>query len=256
MNFKKVLLISSLTFLSINMSNSSDVYSECKQAVNIDKKLFETAITVPVLDSFYCGNARRLVITEKYKAIQAKYDCFVSVISQVCNVSSKIIYSFIYIESQGINNLVSATGANGLMQITTSSATDILVRENINKRLTKGERIIIESCLGIGKANSIYKLNGLGKTLITRKELMIPELNILLGAIYLKQIIDQHTDKEGNTRFDKVAVRYNQGFYSYNLGYAMNGSAYNVMKTVNQEASSFILKLCGKNGLLDIALKS
>ena len=93
----------------------------------------------------------------------------------------------------------------------------------------------------------------IGKTWVGKTELFNPEANILIGSIILKQLVDEFTEN-GVPRLDKVAVIYNAGRYGKiaKKTIAHKGTTEQLVGLLPKEPSSYITKLVGKHGLLDI----
>jgi len=207
-------------------------------------------INLPALtDGFYqdhevSQNRSRL------NSIKNQFSSIVSNISMITNISDSLIYSFIFIESGGDQTAVNGN-AVGLMQIGINSATDIIYTEYKKGRLGSAEADLLQRYLGT-RLNQIYTMKSAGTVqVITSSDLFNPELNILIGCIYLGQLIDEH--QENNTvRLDKVVIRYNMGYYSYARGGQLIGDVMGVLAKVNPITRSYITKLIGKNGILEM----
>ena len=144
--------------------------------------------------------------------IESKYGNIIKNVSKITGLNEEIIKSFIFIESAGKEN-AETPYAIGLMQVGLATASDGLVYEKSSGRLGKEEEEILKKYIG-SKMNNLEKLKknqkSIGKTWIGKKELFNPELNILIGSIVLKQLVDEFTE-DGIPRLDKVAVIYNAG---------------------------------------------
>ena len=121
--------------------------------------------------------------------------------------------------------------------------------------------IFIESSgnhLAVGKDGEIGLMQLLPATAqIDKNSLLDPEINILAGTKYLKQILDN--PKENKLRYDKIAIRYNSGYYAYDCGNRLNGNTDNVLNKLlesnNLASYNYVLKLLGKNGILKLTKK-
>jgi hypothetical protein len=185
--------------------------------------------------------------------IDTKYGAAIRLYSKLTNVNEEVIKSFIFIESRG-----KADAQNGLsygpMQVSTNSATDLLHTAN-KAGLLKNTKIqdIFKKYLGT-RFDTIMKMqyNNQYGLQITAQDLLKPALNILIGTLYLRLLIDYFTEN-GTVRLDKVVACYNMG-YSWRT--KLTGPDFDtVEKTVanlNSITSSYIVKLLGKNGLLDV----
>ena len=209
------------------------------------------SIDLPAIDSGYYPDSEIDTIRTKLAQIRSRYGALITNIAAATNVSESIIYSFIYIESSGNPN--QQTGMNyGLMQVGTNSATDIIFKEYKQGRLGAPEQAILRRCIGT-RLDDIYKIKSLGTAqYIYPADLTDPECNILLGAILIGQLMDESLQSDGTLRMDKVIVRYNMGYYAYSRGNTLPATIADTVATVNGTTSDYILKMIGKNGVLEI----
>ena len=212
-----------------------------------------SAILIPaVSESFY-----KTADLPKIKNILAKIgNAFSSEIFQserLTNVPAPLITAYIFAESGGKKEVVSGSGAVGLMQLIPISASSVIHLENKKKRLSDEEKTIIAKHIGTERLSKILKAVNLSKitaSMITKKDLMIPELNILIGSIFLGLLIDEHNES-GKIRLDKVTLRYNKGYFFKPKG-ATEQETLALAKKMSSETSAYIIKITGKNGLLEI----
>lgn len=200
-------------------------------------------------------------LSEKRAELKSRFGAYITQAATLSNLPEFVIESVILIENgQFLNpSLVNSSGAVGLMQIKAATVTDVLIREK-KTRLTGTERNVLRR-LGVevtrldgaapklkkGKAQKWY--SSAEGFLVSTEQLKNPELNILLGTIYLSQLIDEFTEVSGLVRMDKVIVKYNQGyFYKAPLGPTTAIFLRNLKST---EAKAYVLKIGGKNGLLE-----
>lgn len=209
-----------------------------------------TMLDLPAIsEGFYNENQFNLN-REKLNQIKVQYGNIISKVSEIVNIPDSLIYSFIFIESAGQYNVTNGN-AIGLMQVGSNSATDIIYLENKKHRLGQNEKDILKKYLG-SNLDHILSMKYQGQAqLITKTDLLNPELNILIGSIYLAQLIDEHIEN-GKLRLDKVVVRYNQGYYAFNRGRNLTGSITDTLNKVNITTKTYITKLIGKNGVLEI----
>ena len=150
------------------------------------------------------------------------------------------------------------------MQITAETATGVIFFENKQGRLQPEEKAILQKYISQEKLNCIYSMQYFGHPVacstitmksgnkvgqvIEKSDLLHPELNILIGAMLIGQLIDQHTEG-GAPRMDKVVVRYNAGYF-----YKPQGSTIEqTVALVPAESKNYIYKLLGTNGVLSLA---
>jgi len=220
----------------------------------------ELNVPVPVTSQGFYTDSQRSAIKSKMDDIYAKYGSQIDTVASLTNVPKVVITSFIFIESSGNPNAVSSAGAVGLMQLIPTSASDILVMENRKGRFSDGEKQILTQKLGTRFTNGILKMRYLGdvisyngqylSTFVNKQDLLDPLTNILIGAIYLGLLIDEHTEGS-SVRFDKVVIRYNKGYFSDGAGRGLVGDINSMISYQPTESKNYVLKLLGKNGTLD-----
>ena len=143
------------------------------------------------------------------------------------------------------------------MQLKPQAANDTVFLENKQGRLTAAELDILKKYLGNrvnGPLKQKYlshkiKENNYTGNVVTRADMMNPEFNILCGAMLLGILIDQHQEA-GALRLDKVLLRYGLGYF-FKPGEGNVEQVLDRVKIKSTEAYSYILKVAGKNGLLE-----
>ena len=186
--------------------------------------------------------------------IRPKYAALISAASKNSGIPTVVLESFIAIESGGNPN--AGSSAVGLMQIGAAGASDAIVKEKQKGRMSVGEEAIMKKHLGSTYDKTI---KGLKKgqmsagTWVGKSILYSPEFNIAVGAMYLKQLIDEFTTKDG-VRMDKVVAIYNTGRYSSTAKKIIPSkkTATELIKEMPTITRSYVLKLVGENGMLDI----
>lgn len=185
----------------------------------------------------------------------ANYGKWFKYYAETSKVPAEILLAFTMVESGG-NPLAggSSSPTQGLMQWNRTFAggsgnTDfVLTREFLKGRLSQAEKDKLAT-FGI-------KFDAKGQTRsITQADLQNPELNILIGSIILGQYIDESwgTDN-GKIRMDRIIAKYNWG----SGGFRKNGLAtkdlQGVLANIPSITKTYIEKMLGKNGALDIAV--
>lgn len=205
--------------------------------------------------------AESAALAGKRSELRTGFGQFIDQAAELSAIPAFVIEAVILIENgQTLNpSFVNSSGAVGLMQIKAATATDVLIREK-KARLTGTERNVLRR-LGVeveklsgnapmlkkGKPQKWYSsAEGL---LVNAQDLKNPELNILLGTIYLSQLIDEFTETGGLVRMDKVIVKYNQGLYA-TIPFGLTTDAL-LSNLKNAEAKQYVLKMSGRYGMLE-----
>jgi soluble lytic murein transglycosylase-like protein len=200
--------------------------------------------------------------------IMKKYGAFIRFASENAKIPTQVIASFIAVESGGNPTAGgSSSQTQGLMQWNRTYAQNILETENKMGRLTPEEKSKLAS-FGI-------KFDANGKTrAITQADAVKPELNILIGTILLGQYADSYhdggkstmvsgvrrkwaiDDKDGELRLDRIIAVYNAGAYGDTGSKARtinHATAKQLADSVNTTTRSYISKMLGVNGAMDVA---
>lgn len=192
----------------------------------------------------------RTQIKSMLERIWKNYASYIKFASLNSKIPSKVLVAFIAVESGGKADAGSAGHiTQGLMQWNRSYAKTQLERELSQNRMTPAEKSKLAE-FGIS-----FDANGKTRE-ITNADQLKPELNILIGSIVLGQLIDNDWAKEGNKlRLDRVIAVYNAGAYGDTGKKARLGN-YPTPKaladSVNSITRSYIAKIVGKDGALDI----
>lgn len=214
-------------------------------------------VAIPMISTPFYAKEKTPQLKIALANIAKRYYNSIRLAERLTKVPGAIILSIIFAESAGDENVISSAGAVGLMQLKPQTAHDTLVQENNFKRLSTAEKNILKKQLG-ARLDSILAQQYLGQKLksnnysgnvITKADLLNPEFNILVGSIYLGLLIDQHEEK-GTLRLDKVVLRYNQGYFYKPKGNTVKETLVSAKKR-SEEAYAYVLKVVGKNGLLE-----
>ena len=212
----------------------------------------ELNTTIPATSQSFYPDNQTAQIKGKMDTIMIAYGNIINNISAITFVPADIIRSVIFIESAGNSKAYnSGSGATGLMQVTPTSATDTVVQEIQRGRLTDPEKQILKKHLGDGRFNTLMKYKLLGQPqIITKEDLLDPELNILIGCLALNLLVNEHTEG-GKVRLDKVIVRYNNGYFFPKS--KLKGTTDELLaSSLPTETKNYITKLVGTNGTLDL----
>ena len=228
-------------------------------------------IKVPAISNKFYEDSEIPKIKQKLAEIKSLYSKYVEYVAAITNIPANIIYSFIFIESRGNEKAESFICKSnrpyecpvGLMQITPETATGVIFYENKQGRLTPAEKAVLQKYISKEKLNCIYSMQFFGHPvkcskimvksgnkvgqIIEKKDLFHPELNILIGAMLIGQLVDQHTE-DGKPRMDKVIVRYNAGYFYKPKGTTIQQT----IASVPTESRNYVYKLLGENGVLSL----
>lgn len=214
-------------------------------------------VNIPSINtSFYNESAASMNKKKIIDVIRPKYGSIINNISNVTNVPSEIIESFMFIESGG-NEKAETPYAIGLMQVGKSAASDTIVKEKGAGRLRNEEAAILKKYLPASTWKEIEgvkpKQKSLGKTFVTRDMLLKPEFNILVGSMLIGQLMDEFSVGD-KPRLDKVVVVYNRGrFDSVSKKVIDFSGTTEQMKSIIPDSTyDYIEKLLGVNGTLDV----
>lgn len=191
------------------------------------------------------------------------YGAFIKFASANSKIPVEVIASFIAVESGGNPNAGGSSSlTQGLMQFNRKFAQNFLEAEYRLKRLTPAEREKLAS-FGVN-----FDANGKTRA-ITQSDLVKPELNILIGSILLGQYADSMfdggkkqgvwaVDENNNLRLDRMIAVYNAGAYGDTGKKARLGNyktAQELAQNVNSITRSYIAKILGVNGAMDVSTK-
>ena len=183
--------------------------------------------------------------------IWSKFSNEIKNVSNVTGIPAKIITAFIAVESRG-DVEAGGTGhpTQGLMQWNRAYAKEFLEKDFKSGRLTKPEAKIL--------AKYGIKFDDNGNTReITNADQLNPELNILIGTLIISQYIDSEWGVSGSEiRLDRVIAVYNAGAYGETGKKARFGNhptPLALAEDVNLITQSYIKKIMGQNGALDVA---
>jgi len=213
-------------------------------------------IKIPAISqSFYDNDSAKANEEKIVNFIRPKYGKIINNTAKIVGLPSELIEGVIFVESAGREDAQSPY-AVGIMQLSPATASDVIISEKGAGRLEKPEEELLKKYLGT-RYSLVEKVKpkqkSLGKTFITKSDLLKPELNILIGSILLKQLCDEFVEN-GKVRLDKVIAVYNGGRYSKSSKKIIpfKGSTSELINLVPTETANYIKKLIGTNSILDI----
>jgi len=229
-------------------TDSGDASVQYSKTITVSGSRF----AIPAYGNAFYSESSVSANKKAVSSIKSKYQKPISNVLNSTKLNEDLLLSFIFIESAGVEKAVSSANAIGLMQITVGTANDIVRRDVASGKLDSYKRNLLVSVIGSSNTEKLIKSN-MGDTTqyIKSADLFNPELNIMLGASLINQIIDRL--KENNLfTLNRIVILYNRGFYLNKTQY--EGTASEVFKKQPAETRNFIIKLLGKNGLLDILI--
>lgn len=213
-------------------------------------------IHLPIIDKAFYKSSELADVKAIIGNIKSTYGAIIANVSKLTNVPEELIVALIFIESRGKVNAVSGK-ATGLMQLDYTSAGDIVFFNNKQKRLSEPEKALIIKHISQTRFNAIVgmkwmgektKANGYKGYVLSKTDLLNPELNILLGAIYVGILIDDHTEN-GVIRLDKLVLRYNKGFFTK---FSKTANVAQIYASASKTSQDYIKKLAGQNSALSV----
>ena len=210
-------------------------------------------INIPSTQLSFYTPAQEGLLKSKLGEVRKTLSPVIEKMSKMSNIPAEVLTSFIFIESGGKPNLVSSGKAVGLMQIKPEAASDVVILEKRRGKLTPDETSILVKKLGKDRTNAILNTKNLGDAksqVIKQADMLDPELNLLIGTMYLGLLMDEHNEA-GKIRMDKVITRYNRGYFIENRGKKLEGlDVDTVLNSQPKETKAYILKMLGNNGTL------
>ena len=172
--------------------------------------------------------------------LSTKYSYFkqnktVFAIAKYGKLSEQLIYSFLFVENQNFDsNAISSANAIGLMQIKQGTANDAIILANKSNLLSNFDKLLLITLLGNLKYNQIINTKILGTNqVIKAKDLKNPELNLLVGCIFLKVL-----SKECKGDLATIGLRYYNGYFAFNHGKNISADSL--------QNSAYVIKLQNK----------
>lgn len=221
----------------------------------------DLTLSVPILSPIALTSPtswynNRNFLKNEMTAVWKKYGNWFKYYAETSKVPAEILFAFCMVESGG-NPLAGGSNSptQGLMQfnrnyVAGSGNPDFtLTKEFLKGRLSQAEKDKLKQ-FGI-----VFDAKGNTRTL-TQKDLQNPELNILIGSIILGQYIDENWGKDanGNVRMDRIIALYNWGLGGFKKVGIANKDLQGVLASVPSTTRTYINKMLGKNGALDIAV--
>lgn len=175
----------------------------------------------------------QLVNTEKYnlKKVYEKYSKTIKYIAKYNGISENLIYSFLVVENGKFDpNAVSTANAIGLLQVKAITANDIVIMAHRSNKLTDFDKRMLHNFLGKKRSKQLLKIQVLGcSDIITDADLKKPELNLVIGALFLKIL---HEETNGNIA--EMGLRYLNGYFAFNCGKNITEKRLNSSKYVSK----------------------
>lgn len=192
------------------------------------------------------------------KKVEADYGKFIDKWAKVFDIDRGIVICFICTESGGINAKPNRAKATGLMQATPNTVYEVMTKwsRNVKVPLTTSAKNFMNQAVS---TTSKWNQNRLPTSSETSQILSAleknPEYNIMVGTAIIRWMLEGL--KEGNkTSLAKVMVAYNAGYYGTRNKMKSKTTAQLVEdKSLSLESRSYILKMVGVSGYMDLFYK-
>lgn len=226
------------------------------------------SLTIPLHERSTDGFRASDVAAHRAKAAQlaAKYGDLIEQTIQINNLPPDLFRALLLTENEPANpDSISGAGAVGLGQVIPFACADMLHLANRKKLLNADKKMVLRAELGslldallqVGDTREFR--SAVWKERLTQP-LKTPRFNLMVSGIITSLLVAQH-GAAGQLRYDYVALRYNQGYYVLTANtisksltpvalYAAVGQQ--LQPTNRREASTYILRVCGAYGWLDI----
>ncbi len=218
--------------------------------------MFSAPILIPLTTkSFFNDNQLPLVRT-KLAEIKKRYGVQIAQASSITGVGEDLITAVIFIESGGRADVISGSGAVGLMQVSPGAADSGIYLMNKKRLLSDAAKAYLKRLIGnkvdcitswkyFNEKKACNKNTGQS---ISTNELYNPELNIVAGTLFLAAIMSEEIENDV-VRLDRAITRYNRGYFSKIKG---NPTTDTILATTNPETRAYIIKLTGRNSVMDL----
>jgi len=168
-----------------------------------------------------------------------KYGHIIDSVSYMVDIDRSLLLAVIYEESRGKQTAIGSQNERGLMQIKKATAGNMLYlckRRGLLNDFTL--RLLLYKHLSSERLYTLITAKHCGdvNNLFTYDELHKPELNILIGALYLKLLMT-----ENDNSLEKTLYYYNQGYFAPN---------FSAFSQLNLQVKIYIRKITGINGVL------
>lgn len=190
--------------------------------------------------------------------LEARYGTPILQACQLNNVPDYVLKATLLTENEDAKaDSVNYKGAVGLGQIKPFVGADMIALANSKKLLTDEKKAVLRKKLGsqldrLLKVDDTSVFKNSDWQAIMLPALKDPEFNTMVAGLTLSLFIREHS-ASGLLRCDYVEARYNQGYYLLtSRKIAKTLSTDQLIDAVPAEAKDYILKVCGRNGWLDI----
>lgn len=201
--------------------------------------------------------------TEMIRSINTKYGTEIKTWSDVFGIPVGVIVGFIATESGGKMLGPNQYQATGLMQVTPAAIYDSARKWNteVSTPLPAKARTLLTS--KIPNFFTTKNLSSVSASILRNLE-KDANFNIMAGTLTLRWLIERFTDDSGVSKsLNKAMVAYNAGAYRVVLGSSKIGRETPVDSTslatnrqVPKESRSYLYKMLGKDGFLELIYKN
>lgn len=188
------------------------------------------------------------------------YSKFINTWGEEFEIDNSIIAGFICTESGGNNAPPNKYDATGLMQVTPNTVWEILAKWQVMVKTPLSEKaksFFNKAIPSSKKFNANTLPSSAVKSEIRSALQRNPEFNIAIGTAVLRWLLEAFKDGD-IAHLNKVMVSYNAGYYSMRNKVKGKMTTEQLLnnKTIPLESRSYLLKMLGVNGFLDIWFKN
>ncbi len=215
------------------------------------------SLNIPMIDAAHADYTpaslgRRL---ERHTNLMDKYGPFIEQSIRLNNIPDALLLGTLLIENEdAIPGILSSAGAVGLGQIKPLTGLDMINLAARKKLLSDPKKAVFRKRLG-SQLDALIRAEDVKTVMSTSAmtaHLKDPEFNVLMAGLILSMLMAEHSGG-GTYRPDYISARYNQGYYLLKARKIVKTlSTSQLIAKVPSEAKSYIVKMCGRNGWMEI----
>ncbi|GAB3761345.1 hypothetical protein [Spirosoma pomorum] len=215
------------------------------------------SLSVPLIESTYADYTpdslgRRL---ERKDNLVSKYGPQIAQSIKLNNIPEALLLGTLLIENEdAVPGILSPAGAVGLGQIKPLTGMDMINLAARKKLLSEPKKVVLRKRLGsqLDKLVAAEDVKTVMAPSAMTAHLKDPEFNVMVAGLILSMLMAEHSE-DGTYRPDYISARYNQGYYLLKARKIIKTlSTAQLIAKVPAEAKSYIVKMCGRNGWMEI----